>query len=176
MFEWSNPHTNAKILQSPVTLINSITSPTPTDDFIKSTLHGVGREVIFLEEYYHCSKTVFFKNTDVSCGTKITSNRCLTQEIFIELQRLKDKIRSLTDVAAAYTLEINRLLDGTSSNIDSIAENFSFKCPNDKCKGFLNSKHFCNLCDTPYCKDCMCIFYKKRHRICNRCFLLILFQ
>lgn len=132
-----------------------------TKKFVQTELK-THSENLFLERQMSLLPDTQRRASQIKKSRELTDKR---QEIFIELQRLKDQIRSLTDVAAAYTLEINRLLDGTSSNIDSTAENFSFKCPNDKCKGFLNSKHFCNLCDTPYCKDCMCI--KNKDHTCD---------
>jgi len=86
-------------------------------------------------------------------------------EVSAEIARLKNQIKSLTDISNAYTLEITRLLNGTSTSETSIKENFTFKCPSDDCKGFLNSKHFCDLCETKYCKDCMVI--KSKDHVCD---------
>lgn len=101
-------------------------------------------------------------------ASQIKKSRDLTKkrnEVMIEIKRLKEQVKSLTDVADAFTLEINRLLNGTSTEDTSAKENFTFKCPATTCKGFLNSKHFCNLCETKYCKDCMCI--KNETHVCD---------
>jgi len=101
-------------------------------------------------------------------ASQIKKSRYLIEqrgEILNEVKKLKDQIKSLNDVVNSYTLEINRLLDGTSTSDSCSKENFTFKCPEDKCKGFLNLKNFCELCDTQYCKDCMCI--KNESHVCD---------
>ena len=40
------------------------------------------------------------------------------------------------------------------------------KCPNHKCKGFINNKYCCELCDTEICKACFMI--KENDHTCNR--------
>jgi len=40
------------------------------------------------------------------------------------------------------------------------------KCPNTKCKGFINNNYYCELCDTKICKACFMI--KENDHVCNR--------
>jgi len=85
-------------------------------------------------------------------------------EVMSEIKNLKDQLRELTNVSYAYNLEISRLQGGTSTNDISAKENFTFKCKGE-CNGFLNSKHYCDLCDTQYCKECMEV--KQGGHICD---------
>jgi hypothetical protein len=59
----------------------------------------------FLEEFYHCSRTVYYKNTDISCDNKITSNKCLTPEIFLKLTELLDFHRDYLDKCDEIVIE-----------------------------------------------------------------------
>jgi hypothetical protein len=59
----------------------------------------------FLEEFYHTSHTIFYKNTNISCGEKITSNKSLTQEIFIELTKVLDAHKNYFDKCDEIVIE-----------------------------------------------------------------------
>ena len=57
------------------------------------------------------------------------------------------------EIIRAYNLEIIRLRTGTSTS--ETTDNFSIKCPSQDCNGFLDSKYFCTLCETKFCRQCM---------------------
>jgi len=59
----------------------------------------------FLEQFYHCSKTIIYKNTDVSCDNKITSNKCLTSDIFIKLTQLLDSYKEYLEKCDEIVIE-----------------------------------------------------------------------
>jgi hypothetical protein len=73
----------------------------------------------FLEEFYHCSRTLFHKNTDVSVGAKITSNKCLNQEIFTELTRLLDDHKEHFDSCQEIVIE-EQMSFGARLNLTAI--------------------------------------------------------
>jgi len=119
-------------------------------------------ENIFLERQMSLLPATQKRAAQVKKSRDLNEKR---NEILSEIKLLKEKVRSLTEISNAYTLEIERLYNGTSTSDTSTKENFTFKCPSNECKGFLNSKHFCNLCETQYCKDCMCV--KNKEHICD---------
>lgn len=70
-----------------------------------------------------------------------------------ELNRIKKLLHDQKEIIKAYNLEISRLRSGTSTS--ETTHNFSIKCPSQNCNGFLDSKYFCTLCSTKFCKMCM---------------------
>ena len=99
----------------------------------------------------------------------ILEKRCIeldNQIILVkkEKSRLKKLMNEQADILNAHYLERARLRYGTSTQ-DTSKENFTVKCPTNDCKGFLDSKHFCDICETQYCKMCMEI--KQEGHVCN---------
>jgi|TARA_B100001142_G_scaffold327752_1_gene386150 hypothetical protein len=80
-----------------------------------------------------------------------------------ELNRIKKILHDQKEIIRSYNLEILRLRNGTSTS--ETTSNFTMKCPSEDCNGFLDSKYFCTLCDTKFCKHCMEI--KKEDHVCN---------
>jgi len=72
-----------------------------------------------------------------------------------ELNRIKKMLHDQKEIIRAYTLEIYRLRSGTSTSTENTSNNFTVKCPAENCNGFLDSKYFCTLCDTKFCRHCM---------------------
>ena len=124
-----------------------------TKKFVQTELK-THSENLFLERQMSLLPETQKRASQIKKSRELVDKR---DEVNAEITRLKQQIKSLIDVSNAFTLEINRLLEGTSTSIVESKENFTFKCPEINCKGFLNSKHFCNLCDVQYCKECMCI-------------------
>jgi len=132
-----------------------------TKKFVQNELKSHS-ENIFLERQMSLLPSTQKRASQIKKSRDLIEKR---SEIFSEIKNLKEKIKSLIDISNAYTLEINRLYAGTSTSDTSAKENFTFKCPGSNCKGFLNSKYFCDLCDVKYCKDCMCV--KDKEHICD---------
>lgn len=132
-----------------------------TKKFVQTELK-LHSENLFLERQMSLLPATQKRASQIKKSRELIDKR---SEVTAEITRLKNQIKTLIDVSNAYTLEINRLYAGTSTTETSVKENFTFKCPSNACKGFLNSKHFCNLCDTKYCKDCMCV--KKEDHVCD---------
>lgn len=87
-------------------------------------------------------------------------------EAHSELNRIKKMLHEQKELIRSYNLHIHNLNNGISDeNKVSSGDNFSVKCPSEKCNGFLNSKYFCSLCNTKYCKMCMEI--KGENHVCN---------
>lgn len=70
-----------------------------------------------------------------------------------ELNRIKKMLHDQKEIIRAFNLEIIRLRSGTSTS--ETTDNFSVKCPSQDCNGFLDSKYFCTLCETKFCRHCM---------------------
>ncbi len=80
-----------------------------------------------------------------------------------ELNRIKKMLHDQKEIMRAYNLEIYRLRSGTVT--ETTTDNFTIKCPTEDCNGFLDSKYFCTLCDTKFCRMCMEI--KGENHVCN---------
>ena len=132
-----------------------------TKKFVQTELK-LHTENLFLERQMSLLPATQKRASQIKKSRELIEKR---NEVTTEIARLKKQVKSLIDVSVAYTLEINRLYIGTSTTETSTKENFTFKCPSNVCKGFLSSKHFCNLCDTQYCKDCMCV--KDTDHVCD---------
>ena len=70
-----------------------------------------------------------------------------------ELNRIKKMLHDQKEIIRAYNLEIYRLRSGTST--ETTTNNFTVKCPGEDCNGLLDSKYFCTLCDTKFCRHCL---------------------
>jgi hypothetical protein len=132
-----------------------------TKKFVQKELK-LHTENIFLERQMSLLPATQKRASQIKKSRDLIEKR---SEILSEIKILKEKVRSLSEISVAYTLEIERLYNGTSTSDTSTKENFTFKCPNGDCKGFLNSKYFCNLCEVKYCKDCMCV--KNKEHTCD---------
>jgi hypothetical protein len=131
-----------------------------TKKFVQNELK-LHTENLFLERQLSLLPETQHRASQVKKSRELIAKR---EEAMIELKKLNDLVKKYKEKVYDYTNEINRLYLGTLQE-DKTKENFTFKCPDDKCKGFLSSKHFCNLCDTQYCKDCMCV--KDADHVCD---------
>ena len=132
-----------------------------TKKFVQTELK-LHTENLFLERQMSLLPATQKRAAQIKKSRELIDKR---SEVTAEITRLKKQVKSLIDVSNAYSLEINRLYTGTSTADTSVKENFTFKCPSNACKGFLNSKYYCELCDTKYCKDCMCV--KNKDHVCD---------
>ena len=73
-------------------------------------------------------------------------------------------IHDQTELIKSYNLQIFRIKTGQAEK-QKEDENFNCKCPATECNGFLNSKYFCEMCDTKFCRHCMEI--KEEDHVCN---------
>ena len=81
-----------------------------------------------------------------------------------EFNRLKKMLNDQKEILRAYNLELYRLNNGMSTD-ETTCNNFTVKCPAEKCNGFLDSKYRCGICNTKFCKSCMEI--KGENHECN---------
>lgn len=88
----------------------------------------------------------------------------LREDANIELNKLKKMIHDQTELIKSYNLQIFRIKTGHAEK-QKEDENFNCKCPATECNGFLNSKYFCEMCDTKFCRHCMEI--KEEDHVCN---------
>tara|TARA_B100000287_G_scaffold435614_1_gene504931 strand:- start:1119 stop:2318 length:1200 start_codon:yes stop_codon:yes gene_type:complete len=94
---------------------------------------------------------------------KVRELYLLIEKTNTECNRLKKLMHEYKETVRSCHLEIYRLKSGESTETN--VNNFSIKCPSDKCNGFLDSKYLCTLCDTKFCKHCMEI--KEEDHECN---------
>ena len=83
--------------------------------------------------------------------------------------KFKELIQKRNDEKKNLTISIEELEN--KININNKKEKkekciYITKCPNLKCKGFINSKYTCELCDTKICKACFML--KEDNHVCNR--------
>jgi hypothetical protein len=64
------------------------------------------------------------------------------KELFQKLEQIKFDIRQID-------YGINRDADNGTQEL-----NFTYKCPSEECRGFLNNKCVCGICEKHFCKDC----------------------
>lgn len=95
---------------------------------------------------------------------KIRGIQKMINDVLAEKARLKKLLKEQDEIYKAYCVELSRVQFGTSTE-DTAAENFTMKCCSKDCNGFLNSKYYCTMCETKYCKSCMEV--KTQGHVCN---------
>ncbi len=89
--------------------------------------------------------------------------KCI-EDVKKERERLKKLDKEQGDIKRSYVLQLTRLHYGSSTE-DTSSTNFTVKCCNENCNGFLDDNYYCSMCETSYCKMCMEI--KQNGHICN---------
>lgn len=69
-----------------------------------------------------------------------------------ELNKTREKLQS--QIAEINTQIYNLKVSGAKTSNNTIKNVFIKACPANNCRGFLDSKLKCSLCDTKVCKDC----------------------
>lgn len=82
-------------------------------------------------------------------------------EANLKLNCIKKKFQDQKNLINSYKREINEHRAGTITTVD----NFTIKCPSSNCKGFLDSKYFCSLCEIKFCRHCMEV--KGENHVCD---------
>jgi len=72
-----------------------------------------------------------------------------------EYNRIRNKLHVQNELIKAYNLKLVRLKNGTDTDETDRENNFTVKCRNQECNGFLNNRHHCGLCDTRFCAQCL---------------------
>ena len=72
----------------------------------------------------------------------------------VVLNQLKKAILDQQDIIKSYNLQIHILKTGQNEP-EHVKTNFTQKCKKDDCKGFLNNRYACELCDTKFCGKCL---------------------
>lgn len=162
-----------------------------------NTVHCMNCKKVFPREFIDSSFTKVFINTtlkkhrenvllDEQKSLLIDSQPYLLQEIQkrklnneikdlitkkIELEHLLYKIN--TDICTK-TREMNSIVVGDITNTGSTSSNpneikrFVRKCPNTNCRGFLNTRWNCDICESSVCKHCNEIINNKLNEDNNR--------
>lgn len=81
----------------------------------------------------------------------------------VRLNKIKKELADQNDIIKAFNLKILRLRTGNF--VEENKNNFTHKCKKEECKGFLNNKYTCELCDTNFCSKCLEI--KEENHECN---------
>lgn len=74
---------------------------------------------------------------------------------------LREKQSLLYNKIKEIQLEINNL--HIQSNKKNVKFNYSYSCPKDNCKGFLNNDFTCEVCISLVCKSCYVVIGDKEH-------------
>lgn len=70
------------------------------------------------------------------------------------LNKIKKALSDQNEIIKSFNLQIHRLKIG-HDDADESKNNFTHKCKNGQCKGFLNNKYTCELCDYRFCSKCL---------------------
>lgn len=82
----------------------------------------------------------------------------------VVLNQIKKAYSDQLEIIKSYNLNISRLKSGEVAT-EEPRNNFTHKCKLENCKGFLNNRHICQLCDTKFCGKCMEV--KENEHECN---------
>lgn len=85
---------------------------------------------------------------------KIRQLEIINKELNKEKDLYRKKLNQIKNQIKENHIKIIELSDSTKSE----TKNFTIKCTNLSCTGFLDSKYECGLCDNKVCKDCMEVF------------------
>jgi len=89
------------------------------------------------------------------------------EKLEIEAANVDREIKRLKLLAGQYRSEAYRIRNG-SQKVTKERATFICPCPSKDCKGFLNTKYFCTLCDTKVCSHCRAdITGKEEEHKCN---------
>lgn len=80
------------------------------------------------------------------------------------LNQIKKSYNDQMELIKAYNLGIYRLRSGQETTESSV-NNFTHKCKNEDCNGFLNNRFSCELCETRFCGKCLEV--KEEGHECN---------
>ena len=121
----------------------------------------------YLQKEYKNHKKQLLLNTEIS---KIPSTLPLLEhknetqrihKILYEKHFLINKIKNeIKEINFELSVHLNK-------DINNTKKEFKLPCPKDKCKGFLNSKYICAVCNTKACSKCREIIINKETHICD---------
>jgi hypothetical protein len=95
-------------------------------------------------------------------------------EFQLSLKPLQDQINKINEQINSLRRIHNEKMRPMRDELDSIRIKktyqkftYTYKCPSIECKGFLNSKFICELCDTNVCKHCYVKISEDQNHECN---------
>ena len=115
------------------------------DDFVYNELSQK-----FLNKEYrtHMKDVIYDQEKSMLPETMIIFNNMK------KVDKLRAKILKLREKIIKYEEEIMELSNTKNKKEEIKKVNIIKECPNEDCKGFLNNKLICGLCDTQLCSDC----------------------
>ena len=97
------------------------------------------------------------------------------QDFRISLKPLQDQLNKINDQINSLRKTHNDKMRPKRDELNSIRIKktyqkfiYTYKCPSNECKGFLNSKFICELCETNVCKDCYVNISEDQNHECNQ--------
>lgn len=94
---------------------------------------------------------------------------------YLSLKPLQDQINKINDEISLLRRAHNEKIQSKREELVSLQTkktyqkfNYTYKCPSTECKGFLNSKFICELCETNVCKHCYIKISKDNDHECNQ--------
>lgn len=88
------------------------------------------------------------------------------REIYVETQQkvLNNLLLQQHNLTQKIILARNSISRGSSGSSSSSSQKFVRKCPKENCKGFLNQKWTCSICDSVVCKHCNEFITNEEHK------------
>ena len=130
-----------------------------TKVFINGILIKHREDVLFDREKSMLTETQIYVSVEIE-KRKILRKKALIENEIEELRRqIMHKSNNITNLNSTYgRININNLtgvFNQGSSNEETVERRkFIRKCPVNECKGFLNTRWNCGICETKICKEC----------------------
>ena len=130
-----------------------------TKVFINGILIKHREDVLFDREKSMLTETQIYVSVEIE-KRKILRKKALIENEIEELRRqIMHKSNNITNLNSTYgRININNLtgiFNQSSSNEETVERRkFIRKCPVNDCKGFLNTRWNCGICETKICKEC----------------------
>ena len=112
---------------------------------------------------------VSLKETKVKAKLYGVSFTGLIKQYKLKIAELRAKRNELQKLLNIKVVEINELHHSLGERVERERINylFNYNCPNEDCKGMLNSKFECILCEKNSCKKCYTVIKDDEHE-CNQ--------
>lgn len=97
---------------------------------------------------------------------QISALKQQNKDITAEMKQLKIQIEALKYTKYKNELTIHQISNGT---VKKDKKKFIMACPNNDCKGFLNTQYKCELCEEYTCSKCMEVIGKDKNDTDHQC-------
>lgn len=98
---------------------------------------------------------------------KVQNQEKLIRNFLNEKSKLLEQIKQLDQTISIARINLFRISNGSDLQQSSTSNAFHRKCPNNDCRGFLNSNLSCGICKSNVCKDCNGILKPDEAHTCD---------